>query len=110
MPQSGLVSAVRAVDWCNLRSTYGSGEIVRDIVLSLASRDETEVKWAWEHIGETVLQHQGTVYRPPRQQLRSSARSPWMRRHWGPRLLQPIDAFFSLAVTRPMVPLRHPGV
>ncbi len=62
MPQSGLVSAVRAVDWCNLRSTYGSGEIVRDIVLSLASRDETEVKWAWEQIGETVLQHQGTVY------------------------------------------------
>ena len=24
---------VRAVDWCTLKSTYGSGEIVRDIVV-----------------------------------------------------------------------------
>jgi hypothetical protein len=62
MPRSAFVSAVRAVDWCHLRSTYESGEIVRDIVLSLASRDETEVKWAWQQIGKTVLQHQGTVY------------------------------------------------
>jgi hypothetical protein len=62
MPQSGLVSAVRAVDWGNLRSTYGSGEIVRDIVLKLASREETDVRWAWEQIYGTVLQHQGTVY------------------------------------------------
>jgi len=62
MPRSALVSAVRAVDWCQLRSTYESGEIVRDIVLGLASRDETEVKWAWQQVNETVLQHQGTVY------------------------------------------------
>jgi hypothetical protein len=62
MPRSAFVSAVHAVDWCHLRSTYESGEIVRDIVLSLASRDETEVKWAWQQIGETVLRHQGTVY------------------------------------------------
>jgi hypothetical protein len=62
MSRSALVSAVRAVDWGQLHSTYGSGQIVRDIVLSLASRDETEVKWAWQQIGETVLQHQGTVY------------------------------------------------
>lgn len=62
MPQSALESAVRSVDWRKLKSTYESGEIVRDIVLSLASRDEAEVKWAWEHMNETVLQHQGTVY------------------------------------------------
>jgi len=62
MPGSAFVAAIRAVDWCQLRSTYGSGEIVRDIVVGLASRDETEVTWAWEQIGETVLQHQGTVY------------------------------------------------
>jgi hypothetical protein len=62
MPQSGLVSAVSAVDWRNLRSTYESGEIVRDIVLQLASREETDVRWAWDQIAETVLQHQGTVY------------------------------------------------
>lgn len=62
MSRSALVSAVRAVDWCQFRSTYESGEIVRDIVLGLASRDETEVMWAWQQIGETVLQHQGTVY------------------------------------------------
>ena len=30
--------------------------------LGLASRDETQVTWAREQIGETVLQHQGTVY------------------------------------------------
>jgi hypothetical protein len=62
MARSAFVSAVRAVDWRQLQSTYESGEIVRDIVLGLASRDETQVKWAWEQIGETVLQHQGTVY------------------------------------------------
>jgi len=62
MPESGLVSEVRAVDWRSLKSTYGSGEVVRDIVLGLASRDESEVRQAWQQINETVLQHQGTVY------------------------------------------------
>jgi hypothetical protein len=78
-----MESAVRAVDWRKLKSTYESGEIVRDIVLGLASRYEAEVKWAWHQIQETVLQHQGTVYRPPRQQFRSYARSPWTRRACG---------------------------
>jgi hypothetical protein len=62
MLRPAFVSAVRAVDWHDLQSTYESGEIVRDIVLSLASRDETQVGWAWRQMGETVLQHQGTVY------------------------------------------------
>jgi len=62
MPRSALVSAVRAIDWRQLQSTYESGEIVRDIVLSLASGDEAEATWAWQQIGETVLQHLGTVY------------------------------------------------
>jgi hypothetical protein len=62
MPESGLVSEVRAVDWRSLKSTYESGEVVRDIVLGLASRDEAEVRQAWGQIGETALQHQGTVY------------------------------------------------
>jgi hypothetical protein len=62
MPESGLVSEVCAVDWRSLKSTYGSGEVVRDIILGLASRDEAEVRQAWQQIGETVLQHQGTVY------------------------------------------------
>src|SRR5215469_15180755 len=64
MPESGLVSDVRAVDWRSLKSTYdGSGEVVRDIVLGLASRDQAEVRQAWEQIYETTaLQHQGTVY------------------------------------------------
>jgi hypothetical protein len=62
MPESGFVSEVRAVDWHSLKSTYGSGEVVRDIILGLASRDEAEVRQAWQQIGETVLQHQGTVY------------------------------------------------
>jgi hypothetical protein len=62
MPRSALESAVRAVDWHQLQSTYGSGDIVRDIVLGLASRDEADVKWAWEQVTETVLQHQGAVY------------------------------------------------
>ena len=62
MPESRIVSAVRAVDWRNLKSTYGSGEVVRDIVVGLASRDEAEVRQAWQRINETVLQHQGTVY------------------------------------------------
>jgi len=57
-----FVSAVRAVDWRNLRSTYDTGEIVRDIVLSLASRDEAAGRWAWQQMYQTVLQHQGTVY------------------------------------------------
>ena len=58
MPRSALESAVRAVDWHQLQSTYESG----DIVLGLASRDEADVQWAWEQITDTVLQHQGTVY------------------------------------------------
>lgn len=58
----GFESAVRAVGWAGLRSTYGSGEIVRDIVLRLGSRDEARVRWAWGQMSETVLQHQGTVY------------------------------------------------
>jgi hypothetical protein len=62
VPESRIVSAVRAVDWRNLKSTYGSGEVVRDIVVGLASRDEAEVRQAWQRINETVLQHQGTVY------------------------------------------------
>jgi len=62
VPESALVSEVRAVDWRSLKSTYGSGEVVRDIVLGLASRDEAEVRQAWQQINETVLQHQGTVY------------------------------------------------
>jgi hypothetical protein len=62
MPESGLVSEVRAVDWRSLKSTYGSGEVVRDIVLGLTSRDEAEVRQAWQQISETFLQHQGTVY------------------------------------------------
>jgi hypothetical protein len=62
MPGPGFVSAVRAIDWRHLRSTYESGEIVRDIILSLASRDVAEVKRAWRQIYKTVLQHQGTVY------------------------------------------------
>lgn len=62
MSRSALVSAVRAVDWRQMQSTYESGEIVREVILGLASRDETEVAWAWQRINETVLQHQGTVY------------------------------------------------
>jgi hypothetical protein len=62
MPESGLVSEIRAVDWRSLKSTYGSGEVARDIVLGLASRDEADVRQAWRQIDETVLQHQGTVY------------------------------------------------
>lgn len=62
MLPSGFESAVRALGWGDLKSTYGSGEIVRDIVLSLASRDEARARWAWDQMSETVLQHQGTVY------------------------------------------------
>jgi hypothetical protein len=62
MPGSEFVSAVAAVDWSALHSTYESGEVVRDILLRLGSLDQAEVEWAWEKIGETVLQHQGTVY------------------------------------------------
>jgi len=62
MTLAELASEVRAVDWRSLTSTYGSGEVVRDILLGLASLDEAEVRRAWEQINETVLQHQGTVY------------------------------------------------
>ena len=71
---SGLVSEVRAVDWRSLKSTYGSGEVVRDIVLGLASRDEADVRQAWQQINETVLQHQGTVYPA------TAAAAPFLRR------------------------------
>ena len=82
MPGSAFVSAVNAVDWSALRSTYESGEVVRDIVLRLGSPDPAEVKWAWEQIGETVL-HQGTVYpataaaAPFLCQLALDAATPW---------------------------------
>lgn len=62
VPESGFAAAVSAVDWNGLRSTYGTGEVVREILLGLASRDEAEVRRAWEQINRTVLQHQGTVY------------------------------------------------
>lgn len=62
MPEREPISEIRAVDWHSLESTYGSGEVVRDIVLGLASRDEVDVRRAWREIGETHLQHQGTVY------------------------------------------------
>jgi hypothetical protein len=62
MPDGELVSEVRAFDWGSLDSTYESGEVVRDVVLGIASLDSTEVRHAWEQINETVLQHQGTVY------------------------------------------------
>jgi hypothetical protein len=60
--EGDLATQVRAVDWLSLRSTYGSGEVVRDILLGLVSRDEAEVRQAWQQIDETALQHQGTVY------------------------------------------------
>jgi hypothetical protein len=62
MPPPGLISEVRAVDWRSLTSTYGSGEVVRDIVLGLASSDEAELRQAWQQSSDTHLQHQGTVY------------------------------------------------
>jgi hypothetical protein len=62
MPERELFSEIRAVDWHRLKSTYGSGEVVRDIVLGLASRDEVDVRRAWRELSETHLQHQGTVY------------------------------------------------
>jgi hypothetical protein len=83
MPGSVFVSAVGAVDWSALRSTYESGEVVRDIVLRLGSLDQAEVEWAWEQISETVLQHQGTVYpataaaAPFLCQLVLDAATPW---------------------------------
>ena len=46
MPERELISEIRAVDWHRLKSTYGSGEVVRDIVLGLASRDEVDVRRA----------------------------------------------------------------
>ena len=83
MPGSVFASAVGAVDWSALRSTYESGEVVRDIVLRLGSLDQAEVEWAWEQVGETVLQHQGTVYpasaaaAPFLCQLALDAATPW---------------------------------
>src|SRR6185437_5140384 len=62
MPERELISEVRAVGWHDLESTYGLGDVVRDIVLGLASRDEADLRKAWEQISETHLQHQGTVY------------------------------------------------
>jgi hypothetical protein len=62
MPERELISEIHAVDWHGLESTYGSGEVVRDIVLGLASRDEADLRRAWQQISETNLQHQGTVY------------------------------------------------
>jgi hypothetical protein len=62
MPEHELISEIRAVDWHGIESTYGSGEVVRDIVLGLASRDEADLRQAWQQISETNLQHQGTVY------------------------------------------------
>jgi hypothetical protein len=37
MPGSAFVAAVGAVDWSALRSTYESGEVVRDIVPRLVA-------------------------------------------------------------------------
>jgi hypothetical protein len=62
MQRAEFISAVHSVAWSQFRSTYESGEIVRDIILSLASGEEAQARWAWEQISETVLQHQGTVY------------------------------------------------
>jgi hypothetical protein len=62
MQGAEFISAVQAVGWSQVQSTYASGEIVRDIVLSLASGEQARVRWAWKQIGQTVLQHQGTVY------------------------------------------------
>lgn len=62
MPDRNLVSDVHAVDWQAISSTYESGEVVRDVILGLASGREADVLAAWEKISETVLQHQGTVY------------------------------------------------
>ena len=68
MPRPAFVSAVRAVDRRHLRCTYESGEIVADIGLALASRDETEARRAWQQISKTVLRHRAQFTRPPRQQ------------------------------------------
>jgi hypothetical protein len=62
MPESGLVAEVHAIDWRSLQAPFDAGERVRDVILGLASRDEAEVRQAWQEICETVLQHQGTVY------------------------------------------------
>jgi hypothetical protein len=83
MPGSAFVSAVDAVDWSALRSTYESGQVVRDILLRLGSLDQAEVEWAWKQVGETVLQYQGTVYpataaaAPFLCQLALDAVTPW---------------------------------
>ena len=62
MPGSGLAAEVHAIAWRRLKAPYGAGERVRDVILGLASRDEAEVRQAWQEIYETILQHQGTVY------------------------------------------------
>jgi hypothetical protein len=62
MPESELLSEIRAVDWGALKTAYGSGEVIRDIVLGLAARDKGKVRQAWQQISGTFLQHQGTVY------------------------------------------------
>jgi hypothetical protein len=104
MPGSAFVSAVGTVDWSALRSTYESGEVVRDIVLRLGSPDPAEVKWAWEQIGETVLQHQGTVYpataaaAPFLCQLALDAATPWRA-----QLITEL-AFLSLGDDQPFAP------
>jgi hypothetical protein len=103
MPGSGFVAAVRAVDWSGLPSTYESGEVVRDIVLRLGSHDEAEVEWAWEQIGETVLQHQGTVYpataaAPFLCQLAMEEATPWRA------TLTAKLAFLSVGYDEPFAP------
>lgn len=62
MPESGLVAEVHAIDWRSLKAPCEAGERVRDVVLGLASHDESEVRQAWRGISETILRHQGTVY------------------------------------------------
>ena len=91
MPGSAFVAAVGAVDWSALRSTYESGEVVRDIVLRLGSPDPVEVRWAWEQIGETVLQHQGTVYPA------TAAAAPFLCQYLGPTVYSPVLGATQLA-------------
>lgn len=104
MPESGLASDVRAVDWPRLKSTYGSGEVVRDILLGLASRDEAAARQAWQQISQTVLQHQGTVYPA------TAAAAPFLCRialgeatMWRPALAVEL-AFLSTGYDEPYAP------
>jgi hypothetical protein len=104
MPGSEFVSAVAAVDWSSLRSTYESGEVVRDIVLRLGSLDHAEVDWAWRQVNKTVLQHQGTVYpataaaAPFLCQLALDAATPWRA------ALIEMLTFLSLGHDKPFAP------